>query len=222
MILADRRSLLLQVYETLLQAYGPQYWWPAETPFEVIVGAILTQNTAWKNVEKAMNALRDHGLLSFKELLHISVADLAPVIRSSGYYNQKAAKLKAFCVHLGNHWQGDLEAFLEQDVHQLRSELMQLRGIGPETADSIALYAAERPSFVVDVYTHRVLSRHGWVPEQLGYDDLRGFFMDCLPGDVPLFKEYHALLVRVGHLHCRRQPVCAGCPLETFGPLQPL
>ena len=220
MNLAGRRSSLLQVYKTLLEVYGPQYWWPAETPFEVIVGAILTQNTAWKNVEKATNALRNHGLVSFQELLHVSVEDLAPVIRSSGYYNQKADKLKTFCAHVGNHWQGNLEAFLEQDLHQLRSELMQLRGIGPETADSIALYAAEKPSFVVDVYTHRVFFRHGWVPEKLSYDDLRGFFMDCLPRDVSLFKEYHALLVRVGHLHCRRQPFCTGCPLESFGPLQ--
>jgi endonuclease III related protein len=215
---AERRSLLVRVYETLLQVYGPQHWWPAETPFEVIVGAILTQNTAWKNVEKAMSALRNNGFLSFQELQHIPVADLAPMIRSSGYYNQKAGKLKTFCSYVGNHWQGDLEAFLDQDMAKLRNELIQLRGIGPETADSIVLYAAEQPSFVVDVYTYRVLSRHGWVPEQLAYDDLRDFFMDCLPRDVSLYKEYHALLVQVGHHHCRRRPSCTGCPLESFRP----
>lgn len=221
MNLSDRRSLLLGVFETLLQAYGPQHWWPAETPFEVIVGAILTQNTAWKNVEKAINALRHHGLLNLQGLLQIPMADLAPVIRSSGYYNQKAAKLKLFCSYVGNRWKGDLEAFLSLEMPRLRSELLELRGIGPETADSIVLYAAEQPSFVVDLYTHRVLSRHGWAPEQLSYDDLRGFFMDCLPHDVTLFKEYHALLVRVGHLYCRRRHSCAECPLEAFEPLVP-
>ena len=212
----ERQSFLHRVFETLLHTYGPQQWWPADSPLEVIIGAILTQNTAWKNVEKAISALRDRGLLSFDRLHRIPAPDLAPLIRSSGYYNQKTRKLKGFCDFLGNHWGGDLTGFLEQEMALLRHQLLQLSGIGPETADSIILYAAEQPSFVVDTYTHRVFSRHGWVPEQVSYDWLRDFFMDSLPADVSLFKEYHALLVRVGHFHCRRQPACGGCPLEAF------
>jgi endonuclease III related protein len=211
---AEHQNLLTEVFNKLLQAFGPQYWWPAETPFEVIIGAILTQNTAWKNVEKAITALRENGLLALDPLLRIPEAKLAPLIRASGYYNQKARKLKHFCEYLGNHWGGDLDGFLEQDMASLRDQLLRLRGIGPETADSIVLYAADKPSFVVDTYTHRIFSRHGWVPEELSYDELQTFFMDGLPSDVGLFKEYHALLVRAGHLYCHRRSACTGCPLE--------
>jgi len=206
--------LLLAIFDTLFQAFGPQHWWPAETPFEVIVGAILTQNTAWKNVEKAITAMRERGLLDSGSLLQVPDAELASLIRASGYYNQKARKLKHFCEYLFTNWDGDLHGFLEQDMDDLRSQLLELRGIGPETADSIVLYAAAKPSFVVDTYTYRIFSHHGWVPEELSYQELRAFFMDSLEPDVGLFKEYHALLVRCGHLYCRRRPYCSGCPLE--------
>jgi endonuclease III related protein len=212
--LEDRRELLERVFDVLLSAFGPQYWWPAETPFEVIVGAILTQNTAWKNVEKALGSLRQQDLLAPAKLAEIPEPELAGLIRASGYYNQKARKLKLFCAHLNHHWQGDLQSFLAQSIKTLRAELLRLHGIGPETADSIALYAADQPSFVVDLYTHRIFSRHGWVPQQIDYHRLRSFFMDCLPAEVALFKEYHALLVRTGHHFCRRRPACAQCPLK--------
>ena len=211
---AERRDLLIAIFNALFQAFGPQQWWPAESPFEVIVGAILTQNTAWKNVEKAITAMRDQGLLDLGPLLQVPEAELASLIRASGYFNQKARKLKHFCEYVQTHWNGDLHGFLEQDMENLRSQLLGLRGIGPETADSIVLYAAEKPSFVVDTYTYRIFSHHGWVPEELSYEELRSFFMDSLAPDVGLFKEYHALLVRCGHLYCRRRFRCTECPLE--------
>lgn len=205
---------LREVFERLFAALGPQHWWPADTPFEVVVGAILTQNTAWKNVKQAIGKLREQDLLTLEALLLLPQHDLATLIRASGYYNQKARKLKDFCEHLQNHWQGNLEHFLSQDMERLRAELLSLRGIGPETADSIILYAAHQPSFVVDTYTYRIFHRHGRVPEAIGYEDLRSFFMEALPPDVPRFQEYHALLVRTGHLYCRRTPSCEVCPLQ--------
>lgn len=209
-----RRQRLEEVYERLSAAFGPQQWWPADSPFEVIVGAILTQNTAWKNVKQAIGRLREHHLLTPEAIVLLPQHDLALLIRASGYYNQKARKLKDFCDHLHNHWQGKLGLFLGQELASLRTELLSLRGIGPETADSIILYAAQQPSFVVDTYTHRIFHRHAWVPEVIGYEELRSFFMDTLDPDVSRFQEYHALLVRTGHLYCRRKPKCDNCPLE--------
>jgi endonuclease III related protein len=211
-----RRALIRGVYEKLLSAIGPQYWWPADSPFEVIVGAILTQNTAWRNVKQAIGKLRESNLLTSQAVSAIPLSELAPLIRSSGYYNQKARKLKAFCDHLQNHWQGQLDDFLSQDMEKLRAELLDLHGIGPETADSIVLYAARQPSFVVDAYTYRIFQRHGWVPETIAYEDLRSFFMEAMEPDVAMFQEYHALLVRAGHLYCRRKPSCDPCPLYKF------
>lgn len=213
---SSRGEHLRGVFSQLYDAYGPQHWWPAESPFEVVVGAILTQNTAWKNVEKSIGALKERGLLSLNRIGETPRDELASIIRSSGYYNQKAKKLKTFCHHVQSHWEGDLDHLFNQDIEPLRRELLGLNGIGPETADSITLYAAQKPSFVVDLYTHRVLSRHGWIEETIGYQDLRAYFMDALEPDVPLFQEYHALLVRVGHLHCRKRPGCTGCPLSHY------
>ncbi len=212
----SRRALLPTLYDRLFQTLGPQTWWPADTPFEVVVGAILTQNTAWRNVRISISLLRENGLLSQGALRAIPEGELALLIRSSGYFNQKARRLKAFLGHLDRHWQGDLNRFLSQDMDRLRIELLGMHGIGPETADSIILYAAEKPSFVVDAYTLRIFSRHGWVPGKTRYEALRRFFMEALPADVPLFKEYHGLLVRLGHLHCRKKPHCSGCPLEPW------
>ena len=208
------RKRIQEVFERLFAAFGPQQWWPADSPFEVIVGAILTQNTAWKNVKQAIGKLRDYHMLTPEAIVSLPLNDLAPLIRSSGYYNQKARKLKDFCEHLRNHWEGNLDPFLGQDMEKLRAELLSLRGIGPETADSIILYAAHQPSFVVDAYTYRIFQRHGCIPEAIGYEDLRSFFMEALAPDVPHFQEYHALLVRTGHLHCRRKPSCETCPLQ--------
>ena len=211
---SGHRELLHRIYDQLLREFGPQHWWPAETPFEVIVGAILTQNTAWKNVKQSIGILRRNGVLSIEGIHSLSVEELAPLIRSSGYYNRKARKLKDFCKHLADDWQKDLAGFLSQDMESLRSELLSLRGIGPETADSIVLYAGNHPSFVVDTYTYRIFSRHGWVYEDPGYEELRSYFMDSLEPDVPFFQELHALLVRTGHLYCRKKPLCDACPLN--------
>jgi endonuclease-3 related protein len=202
------------MFQRLFDSFGPQYWWPAQTRFEVIVGAILTQNTAWKNVERSMEVLRKHSMLSPGKIHRTEREALAPLLRSSGYYNQKARKLKAFCAHLEDQWQGDLDLFLDQDMVTLRRELLQIHGVGPETADSIVLYAAHRPSFVVDAYTRRIVSRHGLLPPDSSYEALRRFFMDCLDPDVDVFQEFHALLVRVGHLYCRPRPLCEKCPLS--------
>lgn len=209
-----RTRLLRKIYGILLDAFGPQAWWPAETPFEVIIGAILTQNTAWRNVAKAIENLRENHLLDFNLIHGIPAPTLAQLIRPSGFYNEKTRKIKTFCMHVAEKWDGDLTRFLAQEREELRAELLGIRGIGPETADSIVLYAAEKPSFVVDAYTYRIFSRHGWVDESIAYEELRAFFMEGLDPDVPFFKEYHALLVKTGHLYCRRKnPLCLSCPL---------
>jgi endonuclease III related protein len=211
-----RRALIERVFERLLSVHGPQHWWPADSPFEVIVGAILTQNTAWKNVKRAIGKLRDNHLLTADAIHAAPVESLATLIHSSGYYNQKARKLKVFCKHVQNHWGGNLHDFLGQDMAKLREELLSLHGIGPETADSIILYAGDQPSFVVDAYTYRIFQRHGWVPEAMDYEELRSFFMEALAPDAAFFQEYHALLVRTGHLYCRPKPACNHCPLAGF------
>lgn len=212
----DRKELLHEIYERLSASFGPQGWWPAETPFEVILGAILTQNTSWKNVATAIENLRRYNLLNLGRLCGLGAQELAPLIRSSGFYNQKAKKIKSFCNHILTNWSGSLEDLLALDMDSLRTELLSIRGIGPETADSIILYAAFKPSFVVDSYTYRILSRHGWVDESISYEDLREYFMGALDDDVPLFQEFHALLVRAGHLYCRKTALCQACPLNVF------
>lgn len=209
-----RKALLLSIYKRLSDHFGQQHWWPADTAFEMIVGAILTQNTAWTNVEKAIKNLHERQWMSLESIDRADVEELALLVRSSGYFNQKARKLKAFCLHIRENWQGDLTRFLSQELQTLRMELLSIRGVGPETADSIILYAGRQPSFVVDAYTFRVFSRHGWVEEPCDYDSLRSFFMDALEPDLELFQEYHALLVRTGKLYCRRKPLCNLCPLH--------
>ncbi len=212
----NRIELLREVYDKLFAFFGPQRWWPAETLFEVILGAILTQNTAWRNVATAIGNLRRHDLLSFERLCGLSAQELAGLIRSSGFYNEKAKKIKIFCNHILTKWDGGFEEFLAQDMESLRTDLLAIRGIGPETADSIVLYAAFKPSFVVDTYTYRIFSRHGWVGESISYEELREYFMGAMGPDVPLFQEFHALLVRTGHLYCRKTALCQPCPLNVF------
>ncbi|MDR3569335.1 MAG: endonuclease III domain-containing protein [Syntrophobacteraceae bacterium] len=214
---ADTKELLQQIYDTLIAALGPQHWWPAKTPFEVILGAMLTQNTAWKNVAAAIANLRDNNLLSINGICGISAEEFEALIRPSGYYRQKAKRIKGFCEYVLTNWNGSVEELLAQDMESLRAELLTIRGIGPETADSLVLYAALKPSFVVDTYTWRIFSRHGWVEESISYDDLREYFMGAMEPDVELFKEFHALLVRIGNLYCRKtSPLCQACPLRVF------
>ena len=202
------------IYRTLLDTYGPQHWWPADTRLEIMVGAILTQNTNWANVEKAIANLKAHDLLDFDSLARLHTAELAALIRPAGYYNIKAGRLACLLNHIQEHHNGDPDAFLDQDGDALRRELLGIKGIGPETADSIILYAAAKPVFVIDTYTHRVLSRHGLIGEEAGYYEMQQLFMDNLEEDVTLFKEYHALLVRVGKTCCKKsRPRCDHCPL---------
>ncbi len=212
----SRRELLGEIYDRLYEAFGPQHWWPADTPFEVILGAILTQNTAWKNVAKAIANLRENGVLGFEAVCSLPAHQLALLIRPSGFYNEKARKIRSVCEHVLTEWDGNLEEFLSREMEDLRLDLLAIRGIGPETADSIVLYAAHQPSFVVDAYTYRIFSRHGWIDGPMGYDELREYFMGVMEPDVQLYQEYHALLVRTGHLYCRRKPLCASCPLNCY------
>jgi endonuclease-3 related protein len=203
----------LEIYRRLYAAYGPQHWWPGETPFEVIVGAILTQSAAWANVEKAIAHLKGAGALSPEGLARLSEAELARLIYPAGYFNAKARKLKAFVTLLSQRFDGELERLLAAPVGELRPQLLATHGIGPETADSILLYAAGRPVFVIDAYTRRVFSRLGMTPSRDSYDSWQALFMENLEADAALFNEYHALIVRHGKEVCRRQPRCEVCPL---------
>jgi endonuclease-3 related protein len=202
-------------YEELHRKFGPQGWWPGESALECILGAILTQNTSWKNVEKAIENLKRGNLISVEDLRLINKDELAELIRPSGYYNQKAVKIKSFVSFLTREYSGSLDKMFAEDKSVLREKLLSIKGIGPETADSIMLYAGAIPVFVVDAYTWRVLTRHGLVPVETSYGEIQELFMDSLAEDVGVFNEYHALLVRLGKEHCRkREPLCAGCPLE--------
>jgi len=204
---------LLEIYRCLYASYGPQHWWPGETPFEVIVGAILTQSAAWANVEKAIGNLKAAGALSPDGLARLSEGELARLVYPAGYFNAKARKLKAFVALLFQRFDGELERLLAAPVDELRPLLLATHGIGPETADSILLYAAGRPVFVIDAYTRRLFSRLGMTPGRDSYDSWRALFMENLEADAGLFNEYHALMVRHGKAVCRRQPRCDVCPL---------
>jgi endonuclease-3 related protein len=209
----DRKRILLDLYSRLYNAFGPRHWWPGDSPFEVVVGAILTQNTAWRNVKKAIGNLKAAGLLSPDALQHLPVQDLAAVIRPAGYYNIKALRLKHFLGFLFQKNGGDLDRLLAEDLDTLRGKLLSINGIGPETADSILLYAGNKPTFVVDTYTKRILFRHRLMPEDVSYDEVRSFFMDSLEPKIAMFNEYHALLVHLGHTFClKKNPKCRECP----------
>ncbi|NVL90425.1 MAG: endonuclease III domain-containing protein [Desulfobacterales bacterium] len=209
----DKKTLLLDFYNRLYKAFGPRHWWPGDSPFEVVVGAILTQNTAWRNVKKAISNLKARTLLSPNALYHVPVQDLAVVIRPAGYYNIKARRLKHFVEFLFQESGGNLDRLLAEDFDTLRSRLLSVNGIGPETADSILLYAGNKPTFVVDAYTRRILFRHNLIPEETSYDEVRDLFMDCLEPDASMFNEYHALIVHLGHRFClKKNPKCTECP----------
>ncbi|MGB7913108.1 MAG: endonuclease III domain-containing protein [Desulfobaccales bacterium] len=214
MTTARTGKLLRELYERLYQAFGPQGWWPGETPFEVALGAILTQNTNWNNVAKVMARLKAEDRLTAAALTALPEAELAELIRPSGYYNLKARRVKSFLTFLQEEYQGSLKLMMRDSLEKLRPKLLSVKGVGPETADSILLYALEKPTFVVDAYTFRILSRHQLAPESCAYEDLRRLFMDHLPADVGLYQEYHGLLVRLGKEWCRPQPLCSSCFLE--------
>lgn len=205
---------LMEIYDRLLSAFGPQHWWPADSPFEVVLGAILTQNTSWKNVEKAIGNLKARTSLDVEGLRGLGREDLAEAIRPAGYYNQKSKRLITFLDHLYDRHEGSLEFLLALETWDLREELLSLKGIGPETADSILLYAAGRPVFVVDRYTYRIFTRHRLLAEDVTYDEMQAMFMDNLPEEVAFFNEFHALIVAAGSRFCGKRPRCAGCPLE--------
>jgi endonuclease III related protein len=203
-------------------AHGPQHWWPGRTRFEVIVGAILTQNTSWSNVERAISALRREKLLNPKAIEKISTEHLAQLIRSSGYFRQKARKLKEFVQFLRDRYQASLDKLFATPTTELREQLLSVHGIGPETADSILLYAGGHPVFVVDAYTRRMLERHNLVDPKASYEEIRAIFEQNLPADSSLYNEYHALIVRTGKHFCqKRQPDCEHCSLRRFLPPSP-
>jgi endonuclease III related protein len=206
-------------YDALFRAHGPQHWWPGRTRFEIIVGAILTQNTSWTNVERAIVALRREKLLNPRAIERVSTARLARLIRSSGYFRQKARKLKAFVQFLRKQYQGSLNKMFAMSTVQLREQLLGVHGIGPETADSILLYAGGHRVFVVDAYTRRLLERHGLIHAKSSYEEIRSLFENNLSHDAKLFNEYHALIVHTGKHFClKRQPECDRCVLRPYLP----
>lgn len=205
--------MIVGVYERLMAAYGPQGWWPAESPFEMIVGAILVQAVAWRNVEGTMAKLKEAGALSPSALRRIPEAELARLCYSCGYHNAKARKLKAFAERLGEH-DDDLEAWLAGSLEEVRENLLSIHGVGPETADSILLYAAGRPVFVIDAMTRRIVDRLGIALTQHTYGGYQRLFEENLSQETAVFNEYHALLVALAKRHCvKREPRCGGCPV---------
>lgn len=209
-----RRNLKL-IFEKLLKFFGPQHWWPAESQFEVLVGSILTQNTNWTNVEKAINNLKKAGVLSAQKLYRMPTRKLARLIRPAGYFNIKTKRLKNFINFLFRNYGGSLKRLFAQDVWALRRELLSVSGIGEETADSIILYAAGLPIFVIDAYTKRIFFRHNFIPEDTTYGEIQKFFMANLSRDVKMFNEFHALIVRLGKELClKNKPKCEVCPVR--------
>ncbi|MCF7635059.1 MAG: DNA repair protein, HhH-GPD family [Dehalococcoides mccartyi] len=207
---------LSDIYQCLLDKYGPQHWWPAESQFEMMTGAVLTQSAAWINVEKAIARLKEAGLLSPEAIMKADEDTLAEAIRPSGYFNVKTRKLKALAAWLVAGYNGQADKLLPAETDALRQELLGVWGIGEETADSILLYACGKPVFVIDAYTRRIFSRLGLAERDAGYDRLQRLFTANLAADAAVFNEYHALIVRHAKEHCRVKPVCQGCVLKTI------
>jgi endonuclease-3 related protein len=208
------KNLLMDIYKKLFATYGSRHWWPGETSFEVMLGAILTQNTSWRNVEKAIERLKANSDLTPEGIRQIKESSLASLIRSSGYYRIKAKRLKTFVDFLFDEFDGDVKRMKREPVMKLREKLLSVKGIGPETADSILLYGLQKPVFVVDAYTKRILTRHGIISEKASYADMQVLFMNHLPHDERLFNEYHALIVHLGKNICKKRPECDQCPLK--------
>lgn len=207
---------LTAIYERLADHYGSTDWWPGDTPFEIAVGAVLTQNTNWSNVERAIANLKRAKLLGPRKILACQDGILEDALRPSGYFRVKARRLRSFCRFLEDRYRGSMRRMAKQPLDALRAELLEVDGIGPETADDILLYACEKPVFVVDAYTRRILSRHGLCTPDIAYEPLRALFENHLESDLVMFKEYHGLLVYTGKDFCRRTPKCENCPLERF------
>jgi len=205
---------LTDIYQRLYENFGPQHWWPADSPLEVMIGAILTQNTNWKNVEKAIGNLKQASLLDAERLNQTEPEQLAELIRPAGYFNIKAKRLKAFIRWLCVNYDGDLQYLREQSADQIREQLLSVRGIGPETADSILLYALEKPVFVVDTYTARILGRHHLITPPVEYTEIQALFEGALPRKLKLYNEFHALLVCCGKEFCKPKARCCNCPLQ--------
>lgn len=211
----ERAGFLLRVYNLLYKKYGPRHWWPGDTKLEIIIGAILTQNTAWGNVEKAIRNLKKERLLTVKKISRVSGRRLAGLIRPAGYYNIKAGRIKNFLNFLNGAYGGDIGRMFKTKPERLRNELLGINGVGPETADSILLYAGGKPVFVVDAYTKRIFSRHGYIREGADYGEAQSFFLENLPVDRELFNEFHALIVELGKGLCKsKNPLCNTCPLR--------
>jgi endonuclease-3 related protein len=202
------------MYHKLYHAFGPQHWWPGDSPFEIAVGAILTQNTTWVNVEKAIESLKKKKALNAKGIHEMKTEKLASLIRPAGYFNVKAKRLKAFIHFLMNDYHGSMKSLRNEEMKTLRMKLLNVHGIGPETADSILLYALNKPVFVIDAYTKRTLSRHNIIRDDESYERIQDLFYVTLKRDAELFNEYHALFVRLGKTFCRKKPICNGCPLK--------
>ncbi len=207
------KKQLIKIYKLLFDFFGPRHWWPGETPLEVIVGAILTQNTSWSNVEKAIDNLKKYRLLEAKKLYKVDAVYLAKIIHSAGFYNLKSKRLKNFINFLFLNYKGNLDLMFKTKTSQLRDELLAINGLGPETVDSILLYAAGKPVFVVDAYTKRILSRHNLISSKAEYVLVQEYFMKNLPRNSRLFNEFHALFVQTGKDFCKKKPLCSKCPL---------
>ena len=208
------QNILLKIYKSLYDYFGPLNWWPGDTPFEIMVGAILTQNTSWSNVEKAINNLKKEYLLEPQNLYHINQEELAQLIKPSGYFNIKAQRLKNFIAFFVEEFDGSVKKMFSGDGEELRRKLLKVNGIGPETADSILLYAGEKPFFVVDAYTKRIFSRHRLISEDASYHQIQEFFIRNLDSDVELFNEFHAQIVMLGKTICTsKNPDCSKCPI---------
>ena len=209
------RERLLEIYERLFESFGPQQWWPGDTPFEMAVGAVLTQNTNWSNVERAIINLKAARALSARAIHDMDEGPLSSLIRPAGYFNVKARRLKSFAGFLLERYGGSMKRMRGTALTEVRLQLLEVHGVGPETADSIILYALQKPVFVIDAYTRRVLSRHGVMEEGRVYEEFRTLFEDNLDPDTQMFNEFHALFVAVGKHYCRpRVPLCGDCPLE--------
>jgi endonuclease-3 related protein len=210
---------LRKVFERMLADFGPQHWWPGDSAFEIMVGAVLVQNTAWRNVERAIDNLREAGLMELAALYALPGAELAELIRPAGYYQVKAKRLRNLLRFVVEECDGSLDTMFGRGLASLREDLLAINGIGPETADAILLYAGGLPTFVVDTYTHRIVARHGWLDYDATYHDIKDYFESALPNEAALFNEYHALLVRVGKDYCKRAVAqCDGCPLAGMLP----
>lgn len=211
---SQAQKRLLKIYDRLFEHFGPQSWWPGETQLEICVGAILTQNTAWANVEKAISNLKKENCLEFSRLKKIKIEKLASLIKPSGYFNVKAGRLKSFIDYFANQHDGNFSHLFKGNLKDIRDSLLSVKGIGPETADSMLLYAGGFPIFVVDAYTKRIFYRIELIGKNATYEEMQSFFMNNLPRKTNLYNEYHALIVMLGKYYCKPKPVCDPCPLK--------